>query len=151
MIVITGPPRSGKNFILDIYKECDVTTAVIDAEHPLEGRPSVVKCAKFKRIIDSDRSIDQVFIMIRNIEDVVEDAIEAGISRDRRALTKKICARLGQIVYYCEMKDIDYETIHYPACLYQLEYLREKLDPGSDGIHTENFEQAWKRARRARV
>lgn len=151
MIVVTGPPRSGKNFILDVYKGCDVTTAVVDADHPLEGRPSVVKCAKFKKIIDSDRSIDLVFIMVRDIDEVLDECIEARISKDRRTMNRKIFSRVGRTVLYCELNQIEYEFIHYPAILHQYVYAFDKLQPESDGIHTEDFERSWERARRARI
>jgi len=168
-IVITGPQRSGKSTLLEIFTRLGMDTGFtveeIESgkneflehdhwgEHYHRALAYFIKHAKLAsglqdRVRVFGWKIDHVFILLRAKEYAVEATLNLNRGGSHESIERRYYNRLGKILYQCETNNWSYSIVKYEELTKKWGKALEAIDGWEhlDGADVYFTEQHWKRA-----
>lgn len=170
-IILTGPQQTGKSTMLEILTRCGFDTGftVEEIENKDHGNPKggneflefrlwgknckenlpyIIKHPRLSsalqdRVERLDWRIDRVFIFIRDVDESVESVHQLDRGAEKKALKRRYYARLGKIIYQCEVNEWRYEIVNSDEVRKDWVAARASLGTFGQQIHMYSFKDAW--------
>lgn len=171
-IILTGPQRTGKAFMLEVLTRIGMDTGftVEDfknpeneffelnfwGEHYHRNPPNVIKHARLASCLEERAKllgweIDGVLIFIRNVDDAVSSGMRLGRGDTPHSLKRRFYNRLGKILYQCHRNNWDYSVVEYEKMVRDWKYTLTQIRGSIPyQLPDKEFKAAWKETKKRR-